>query len=84
MSYDYISEEDKQLMYSLCMNDKKITYEGIARLFQLKYSNITESIVGIIVREKHEKDEPIINFNSKLNPIMKRVKSDLQANRRTK
>ncbi|MBN1071135.1 hypothetical protein DVV81_08125 [Clostridium botulinum] len=84
MSYDYISEEDKQLMYSLCMNDKKITYEGIARLFQSKYSNITESIVGIIVREKNEKNEPIINFNSKLNPIMKRVKSDLQANRRTK
>lgn len=80
MSYDFIADEDKKLMYSLYMK-KKCTYKGIAALFEEKYSNINENIVGNIIREKTENADPVIDFNSELKVVMQKVKVDVQANR---
>lgn len=82
MSYEYISEDDKVLIYSLCLKNKGFTYEGIATMFKGKYPDINENIVGKIVREKHSEASDIIDFNSRLKQGIQFQKTDLQASRR--
>lgn len=79
----YISEKDKELMYSLYMKDKTFTHENIASLFGNKYEGINKGIVGYIVREMNEATAPLIDFENTKERVISFVKTDIQAGRKS-
>lgn len=65
-----ISIEDQEKMQGIYNSDKKLTYKGIAKLYQDKYPRITDSMVGTIIRERNRSGEQYVGMQDKVkNPL---------------
>lgn len=70
MKRNDISIEDQEKMQGIYNSDKKLTYNGIAELYRKKYPEITDSMVGILIRERNRNDEPYVGMQDKVkNPL---------------
>lgn len=77
-----ISTEDQEIMQGIYNNSKDVTYSGIAELYRKKYPEITDSMVGTIIRERNRNGEQYVGMQDKVkNPLVfvdKRVNTQRQ------